>query len=183
MAIEQQLRQAREARQMSQEEVAKALFITRQTVSRWEQGHTLPNIYALQDLAELYGCSLTELVGGTQSETMGEKPEDRQASKVNWAALFGLFWFNLIVALGAMITIFALVASLWIIVASFVISPGLVVGAKLLALPISWGQLAISGCLCVGGLLLWQPLVRLTQMAWLRFKRYLRYNQRAVYNG
>ncbi|HDN2165251.1 TPA: helix-turn-helix transcriptional regulator, partial [Staphylococcus aureus] len=43
--ISNKLKSARLAKELTQSEVAKKLYVTRQTVSRWEQGKTLPNIY------------------------------------------------------------------------------------------------------------------------------------------
>lgn len=42
---------------------------------------------------------------------------------MNYAALFGVICFNIIIGLGAIIAIISLVASLWITVASFLLSP------------------------------------------------------------
>lgn len=39
---------------MTQEQVAQKLFVTRQTVSRWEQDKTLPNVHVLKTLSVLY---------------------------------------------------------------------------------------------------------------------------------
>lgn len=184
MTINQRLQQARETAQMSQQTVAKALFVTRQTVSRWEQGHTLPNIYVLQDLAKLYGCTLDELVGTVAVSSETPVPVSQTQKRVNWLALFGLAWFNLIVALGFIITVAALVFSLWVVVISFIVSPGLVIGGKLVfALPISWWQLPLAVLVCAVGVGLWQPALRVTHEAWQRFVAYLRYNQQAVYSN
>ena len=184
MEIAQRLRAIREAKRLSQETVAKALYVTRQTISRWEQGHTLPNIYALQDLAQLYGCSLAELVGEAHvSQKPAVAEEKSMRSKMNWPALFGLIWFNLIVALAVVITVFALVLSLWVIVLSFIVAPALVVGGKLLfALAIPWWQLPIAAVFCGVGVGLWQPAMRLSHYVWEIFVHYLRYNRRSVYS-
>ncbi|MGT2610333.1 helix-turn-helix transcriptional regulator [Staphylococcus aureus] len=53
---------ARLAKELTQSEVAKKLYVTRQTVSRWEQGKTLPIFYVIQELSDLYDISLDELV-------------------------------------------------------------------------------------------------------------------------
>lgn len=53
---------------MTQEEVAIALKVTRQTISNWETGTAKPAINKAVDLAHLYGISLDALVGNVQSE-------------------------------------------------------------------------------------------------------------------
>jgi len=50
---------------LSQEDVAEKVFVTRQAVSRWENGDTLPNIDTLKLLSELFGVSVDTLLGLT----------------------------------------------------------------------------------------------------------------------
>ena len=44
---------------MSQDELAEKVFVTRQAVSRWENGETVPNTETLKLLSELFGVSIT----------------------------------------------------------------------------------------------------------------------------
>ncbi|WP_251521694.1 MULTISPECIES: helix-turn-helix transcriptional regulator [Staphylococcus] len=85
------LKSAREESGLTQSEVAKKLYVTRQTVSRWEQGKTLPNIYVIQKLSNLYCLSLDELV----ENTVFEKEEVKNMKKINFFALFGALVFNI----------------------------------------------------------------------------------------
>ncbi|RZI49425.1 helix-turn-helix domain-containing protein [Lactococcus kimchii] len=62
MTFGENLQKARIKSQFTQEEVAEKLFVTRQTVSRWETDRTLPNIYYLKDLSNLYSCTTDELI-------------------------------------------------------------------------------------------------------------------------
>ena len=48
---------------MSQEELAGKVFVTRQAVSRWENGETVPNTDTLKLLSELFGVSINTLLG------------------------------------------------------------------------------------------------------------------------
>ena len=57
---------------LSQEELAKKVFVTRQAVSRWESGDTTPTMDKLKSLAKIYGVSLDWLFGDTAD---GEPPE------------------------------------------------------------------------------------------------------------
>ncbi|WP_143808697.1 helix-turn-helix transcriptional regulator, partial [Oenococcus oeni] len=50
MSLGESLKSARNAVGLTQDQVAKKMYVTRQTVSRWEQGKTLPNIYVLREL-------------------------------------------------------------------------------------------------------------------------------------
>lgn len=78
MPLGSALKSARAKSQLTQEEVAKNLYVTRQTVSRWEQNKTLPNINVLLELSRLYHTSLEELIQVTppnnrRGETCYEK--------------------------------------------------------------------------------------------------------------
>ena len=48
---------------MTQEELAEKVFVTRQAVSRWETGETTPNIEALKQLSALFNVSINTLLG------------------------------------------------------------------------------------------------------------------------
>lgn len=48
---------------MSQDELAKKLFVTRQAVSRWENGETVPNTDTLKLLSKQFGVSINTLLG------------------------------------------------------------------------------------------------------------------------
>ena len=47
----------------SQEEMAEKLFVTRQAVSRWETGETLPNTETLKLISKTYDVSVNTLLG------------------------------------------------------------------------------------------------------------------------
>ena len=48
---------------LSQEELAEKIFVTRQAVSRWETGETIPNIDTLKLLSKLFDVSINTLLG------------------------------------------------------------------------------------------------------------------------
>ena len=48
---------------LSQEELAEKLFVTRQAVSRWENGETVPNTETLKQLSALFNVSINTLLG------------------------------------------------------------------------------------------------------------------------
>lgn len=49
---------------MSQEELAEKVYVTRQTVSNWENGKSYPDIHSLLLLSSLFEVSLDELIKG-----------------------------------------------------------------------------------------------------------------------
>lgn len=62
MAIKDVLPRLRRERGLTQEDLAKKLFITRQAVSRWETGETAPGIDMTKLIAVTLGVPVTELL-------------------------------------------------------------------------------------------------------------------------
>lgn len=58
------IRQLREARGMTQAELAKRLSVSSKTVSKWETAKGLPDITLLKPLSQALGVSLIELMNG-----------------------------------------------------------------------------------------------------------------------
>ena len=65
--------QKRKEHNMTQMQLADALGISFQAVSNWERGNSMPDISKLPELAELFGCSIEELLGGGTSAGNVEK--------------------------------------------------------------------------------------------------------------
>lgn len=51
----------------SQNDVADKLFVTRQAVSRWERGETVPEAETLLALSQLFGVSINTLLGSPRT--------------------------------------------------------------------------------------------------------------------
>ncbi|MBJ8350062.1 helix-turn-helix transcriptional regulator [Streptococcus zalophi] len=60
----EQLKIHRNKRKLSQEDLARELFISRQAISKWENGEATPDLENLVSLSELLELSLDELVTG-----------------------------------------------------------------------------------------------------------------------
>ena len=48
---------------LSQNDAAEKLFVTRQAVSRWERGETIPEVETLRAASRLFGVSINALLG------------------------------------------------------------------------------------------------------------------------
>ena len=57
------IRELRTKNGMSQDELAEKVFVTRQAVSRWENGDTVPNTETLKLLSRLFNVSINTLLG------------------------------------------------------------------------------------------------------------------------
>ena len=62
----QRIKQQRERRQLRQADIASALRLTSQAVSKWERGENAPDIAVLLDLARLLGVSVEWILTGRQ---------------------------------------------------------------------------------------------------------------------
>lgn len=74
MKIAEEICRLRSAAGMSQEELAARLEVSRQSVSKWETGASIPDVEKLIKMAELFGVTLDELVTGKRPEPVEMKP-------------------------------------------------------------------------------------------------------------
>ena len=64
MQIGQQLKDARKQSNLTQEDVAEKLRVSRQTISNWENEKSYPDIISIIELSNLYSISLDSLLKG-----------------------------------------------------------------------------------------------------------------------
>lgn len=67
MNIGDKLKQARLNKKMTQEEVADKLYVSRQSISNWENNKTYPDLGNVLALSDLYEISLDELLKGSDN--------------------------------------------------------------------------------------------------------------------
>ncbi|BAQ23265.1 helix-turn-helix domain-containing protein [Streptococcus troglodytae] len=102
----EQLKKYRNRKNLSQEDLAQKLFISRQAISKWENGEATPDMDNLVKIAEIFELSLDELVLGKESEKVVERVVETKAEKHmnGWEFLAGYWW--LIFPLGGMLSWF-----------------------------------------------------------------------------
>ncbi|WP_233131236.1 helix-turn-helix transcriptional regulator [Ileibacterium valens] len=64
MEISEQIKNHRMQLQLSQEELAKRIYVSRQTISNWENEKSYPDIHSLLLLSNLFGVPVDELIKG-----------------------------------------------------------------------------------------------------------------------
>ena len=62
MELQTILKQKRNELQLTQEEVAEKIHVSRQTISNWENGRNLPDLSSLILISDIYAVSLDELI-------------------------------------------------------------------------------------------------------------------------
>ena len=87
MAIKDVITAIRKEAGITQEEMARRLYVTRQAVSRWEQGKTLPDVQSTLLLANLFGTTIDELVRGDVDEMREMVKKDERRTRVLAVAL------------------------------------------------------------------------------------------------
>lgn len=63
------LKRLRKIHQYTQERVAEKINVSRQSIAKWEQGETTPDIESLTKLAKLYNVSLDHIVNHSEEES------------------------------------------------------------------------------------------------------------------
>lgn len=58
-------------KQLTQEDVADKIGVTRQSIAKWESGETVPDLEKCRLLAELFGVSLDDLANFEPEDNMG----------------------------------------------------------------------------------------------------------------
>ena len=68
MELGSHIKDHRARRGMSQEQLAEAIFVSRQTISNWETDRTYPDVHSLLLLSNLFEVSVDELIKGDVEE-------------------------------------------------------------------------------------------------------------------
>ena len=75
MRVNEKIQYYRKRAGLSQEELGQRLMVSRQTVSLWEKGQTLPTLDNLVRLREIFGVSIDELLSEDASECASAEGE------------------------------------------------------------------------------------------------------------
>lgn len=89
MTLGQNIARLRAQKNLSQGDLADALEVSRQSVSKWETDASIPELDKLLRLAELFGVTLDELVKGESAQpeaARGEVPDKESAGAYTAAA-------------------------------------------------------------------------------------------------
>ena len=70
MALGENIRKLREEAQLTQQQLAERLYVSRQTISRWESGTRCPDLITAKKLAMELQISLDELISDEEIKNM-----------------------------------------------------------------------------------------------------------------
>lgn len=88
MIVAKNIVKFRKANKMTQIELAEKLNYSDKAISKWERGESLPDIYMLMTLADMFGITLNDLV----SEEVIAKPKAKFNKSIVYALSVGLTW-------------------------------------------------------------------------------------------
>ena len=72
MEFNEKLQMLRADKNMTQEELAKELYVSRTAISKWESGRGYPNIDSLKAIAKYFHITIDELIGTEEIITLAE---------------------------------------------------------------------------------------------------------------
>ena len=90
MELGSQIRRYRSERGMSQDDLAGRIFVSRQTISNWENDRTYPDVQNLLLLSNLFGVSLDQLVKGDLDTMKQALDKDVRSMKILNLILYSL---------------------------------------------------------------------------------------------
>ena len=67
------LKELRKEKNITQEQLAEKMCVSRRTVSRWETGYNMPDLDILIDIAEYYDVDLREILDGERKDEQMDK--------------------------------------------------------------------------------------------------------------
>ena len=89
MTLGEKLKKLRTDKNLTQEELAEILFVSRTAVSKWESGRGFPNIESLKAISKFFWVSMDDLLSGEELIVLAEQ-EQRQKEKHIKDMIFGL---------------------------------------------------------------------------------------------
>lgn len=110
MTLDEKLIHLRKEKGMTQLELAEAVEVSRQAVSKWESGSALPSTEKLRSLSELYGVSADYLLNDRKQEVekiapLPQEAEDDLETSCGRAGKISAKWFAIILVLLTLIVL------------------------------------------------------------------------------
>ena len=89
MEFNEKLQELRKRKGLTQDELAKELYVSRTAISKWESGRGYPNIDSLKAISKFFGVTIDELLSGDELLTIAEE-DTKQKEKHFRDLIYGL---------------------------------------------------------------------------------------------
>ena len=111
------MKELRKEKKLTQEQIAEQFNVSNRTISRWENGHNMPDLDILIDMSDFYEIDIRELLNGERkSETMTEELKEtvlmvadysndekgRLLRKMHYLFILGMIGFAVSIIIGAL---------------------------------------------------------------------------------
>lgn len=73
MEFSEKLQELRKSRNLTQEELAEALFVSRTAVSKWESGRGYPSIDSLKEISRYFSVTIDDLLSGEKLLSLAQR--------------------------------------------------------------------------------------------------------------
>lgn len=114
--LSENLKKYRNELNLTQDDLAKELFVTRQAISKWESGESTPDVNNLIKLADTFHISLDNLILGKDTDALVDSEEFvfdprkkryvRRYGKMNFWDFLAKYWWTIIIILGVFSMLF-----------------------------------------------------------------------------
>ena len=108
LELVEKLQKLRKDNNLSQEQLAEKIGVSRQAISKWERGEATPDSDNLICLAKIYNISLDELISSKEDNNMNEESKKTKLMKIKDYVLVALLFIVTIIYL-----ILGFTLSLW----------------------------------------------------------------------
>lgn len=92
-SISNNIKRLRQQAGLTQDQLAEKLFVTRQTVSLWENGKTQPDVQTLERIAAVFQVDLMAVLYGTSGGKTAEAT--KRKCLIRWALVSAALWWAL----------------------------------------------------------------------------------------
>lgn len=89
MEFNEKLQELRKQKNMTQEELAASLYVSRTAVSKWESGRGYPNIDSLKTISKFFGITVDELLSGEELLSVAHEDGKQKENRIH-DLVFGL---------------------------------------------------------------------------------------------
>lgn len=98
MEFSEKLQALRKQKGLTQEQLAKELYVSRTAISKWESGRGYPNIDSLKEIAKFFSVTVDRLLSGEEVLTIAREDQKRKESYLR-DLVFGILDISLVIFL------------------------------------------------------------------------------------
>lgn len=89
MEFNEKLKELRKQHNMTQEQLAERLYVSRTAISKWESGKGYPSIESLKNISKIFSVSIDELLSNNELIQVAESENKSNISKLS-SLIFGI---------------------------------------------------------------------------------------------